>query len=309
MRQGCTKSSWVTIPTDTRTDTIARATKLIVFQPSITMPRKRDKSTTGGQRPTHQISNMECPEETYISSSLFNDEQEAFENSPLAVSVQKMQLETIDDWVRQIESDSEAKWTMKGLCNDRKKQLAILVWQSLEKLGRHKAHSQYGKKLLRLSRESARRYRKLQSKVDEVRRAIDDLLKFARSIDEELSAPIIRAGQNCLENLHSIGGPPPDDDHWKKQRADFLKYEYLHPVPSNPLQIQMFRLYCFFHENCSLSGKESEVRVALIRNTCWTHYGVRPLKLKAANKGEESKGCTAVRQAVARITSQQRKTR
>jgi len=72
-------------------------------------------------------------------------------------------------------------------------------------------------------------------------------------------------------------------------------------VKTDPTTFAMVQLYWLLRHGCGLTGDESEVRVALIRNFFWAPLGVPKVKFRPFYEEGESQGCSAVRQAVRRF--------
>jgi hypothetical protein len=83
-----------------------------------------------------------------------------------------------------------------------------------------------------------------------------------------------------------------------------LAHESLTSDHEDPEVFGMVQLYWFFRHGCTLSGHESEVRVARLRNAFWTEYGATKVKYLAKYDGVKAQGCDAVRLAVRRFKPQ-----
>jgi hypothetical protein len=72
-------------------------------------------------------------------------------------------------------------------------------------------------------------------------------------------------------------------------------------IAQNPTTFAMVQIYWFFCSGCNLTGHDSEVRVALIRNAFWAQVGIPAVTYRESYTGDQSRGCDAVKQAVHRF--------
>jgi hypothetical protein len=151
----------------------------------------------------------------------------------------------------------------------------------------------------------------LNRKLRKARQAVQELMNYARDSSGEndpesplhkarrmLGQPYIIAASNALQDLDI------------KHLPDALKHIEIATesmsVGRKAVEVfGMVRLYWFFRHECQLSGDESEVRTARLRNAFWIEHGVSTVPYRANYIPGESKGCDAVHIAVARFQPEQ----
>ena len=198
--------------------------------------------------------------------------------------------QTLALWERKIAADKKAKRALQGLDADQRSQLAALVAETVTVFGQYRQARIWHWQQKKLLSEGPRRLRMLMRKLRNASEAITELLHYAQSLDPPIGEVFQNADKPCLERLGDL-----------RTGRTRVMIPFL-ALPSQPTNSGMIQLYWFFRNGCQLSGDESEVRVAMIRNAFWTEYGVskveyRPHYLYA----EKSKGCDAVRLAVRRF--------
>lgn len=153
----------------------------------------------------------------------------------------------------------------------------------------------------KIAREGERRVKMLRRKLMKVLHGLEDLKDYARQMDSQYGFEELptRVGL-CLLALKQFKSAQglADEFAWCREQGEDPRKSPTLAI--NPTTRCMVKLYWFFRDGCSLSGDESEVRVAMIRNSFWMELGVEPIDYVPAYNIEENKGCTAVRLAVAR---------
>ena len=196
-----------------------------------------------------------------------------------------------------ISSDQDAKRTVEGLNDKQKMQLAALVAEtthdveisSMNPVSTDQKH---------LKKAPAER-RIIARKVASTRKALLALRDCAA--EKGLHGLMFDGSfEDCLANFDGFAR---EMGRKLKSHHSFTSFcissSRLMP---NPISYGMVKLYWFFRHGCNRTGKESEVRTALIRNAFWTQHGVPSVDLLLKYRGAgESKGCTAVRLAVSRF--------
>ena len=150
----------------------------------------------------------------------------------------------------------------------------------------------------------------MDRKLLKAQKAVKDLMSYAKdsgvgnSADQPshaarqtLGYPYRRTSARALRALVVPSIVPP-------VVSDVEVYESLpseYPRPASTEVFGMVKLYWLFRHECGLTGDESEVRVARLRNAFWIEYGVRPVKFRAIYRAGESIGCNAVHAAVRRF--------
>ena len=184
-------------------------------------------------------------------------------------------------------------------------QLAALVADTvggIEGVASYKVHQSHHKQLQKLSAEAPRRQHMRERKLAKARAALHDLIQYEKGLDEYFGRRLLRAAEDSLGRLPA---KPPEIPDFHA----LLQDTFLYSGPQNKVDVWMAELYWFFLQGCGISGHESEVRVALIRNAFWSEYGVSPVHYLPEYRSGESQGCAAVRIAVRRLRLPQGTTR
>ncbi len=201
----------------------------------------------------------------------------------------------LSSWERRISLHDEASRVVGGLTKTQRTQLAALVLDTVTMCEGYKPQKQSARRVHALARSAPRKERKLRRKVKTVHKALGDLRDYAQGLDPGLGRQHFLVAESALRILAGLGGA---------NSAGFYKsIEAEYTTPDDPTTFGMVQLYWFFRHGCKLTGDESEVRVALIRNAFWKEYGVEEVAYRPKYKIGESQGCEAVRQAVRRFRS------
>jgi hypothetical protein len=193
-------------------------------------------------------------------------------------------------WEAQIEEGPDTRGVMDGLDNGQRKQLAALVLDTITGLESYNASVRSAGHVHKLASEPWR-VRTLNRRLKKAQEALQELCDYARSLDIQDASVVADA---CLKKLSVllIGDRTPEF---------YKSIEAMYPTPEDPVGRGMVQLYWFFRHGCGLTGREAEVRVALIRNAFWEKLGVPKVPLRLKYKVGESRGCDAVHQAVLRF--------
>lgn len=210
--------------------------------------------------------------------------------SPLAQSVLSRELSRGE---RQIRESEHAERVLRGLRPGQGSQLAGLFLDIIEALQVHARHRQSSKKVQELAAEADRRTRMLCRRVSSIRRKLESLQIYAEGLDPSLSLNYFRAATRCLKILASLKEDGSAGEFYRS-----LKPEY--PTLEDPWQLGLVQLYWFFRHECRCSGRDSEVRVAMIANDLLAGPGRRKLRYIPKYRDAVSQGCSAVRLAVSR---------
>ncbi len=224
-----------------------------------------------------------------IKHRLFKLEKQAF-------------YETLSDFRTQIETHEEASRAVEGLTKDQRQQLAALLVDSITSFEKYKPDANFAKELKQLDRQAPSRLRMLKRKIDTARDALQKLHDYSSELHWTLRGgwsqewwhhwtDSTKAAELCLETLEDLELPKPESFNNDLEDSDL----YL----NDPTTLYMVKFYWFFRHGCGLSGHESEVRVALIRNAFWGEW-VKPVKYLPYYDSVDSQGSNAVRQAVRR---------
>jgi hypothetical protein len=187
---------------------------------------------------------------------------------------------------------------LQGLTKEQQIQLAALMVDVASDLEKYRNRKQAQVWFRSLGREGPRRQRMLLRKVAKVRQALDDLHKYAESLDPSVGSEYQQAADAALAQLSVLGGARPFEPLLD------LSAE-LRGIAGDPTSFSMVQLYWFFRHECGLSGDESEVRVAVLRNELWHEYGVDRVAYRPRYEDAESRGCQAVHEAVRRFRPRQ----
>jgi hypothetical protein len=213
------------------------------------------------------------------------------------------------EWESRIAENMETSICLYELSVKSRKELFALMVDIKGDLERRPAERYHSQFFNRIIKEAEVRIGKLDTKLQKAREALTELKEYAEdsgertSIDlnstlhnarQMLGASYLRVASNALTALGVGRG-------LSAQRHIEIATESLSSGVLDPEVFAMVRLYWFFKHGCRLTGDESEVRVALLRNTFWTGYGIQPVDLRDKYIPGESRGCGAVRQAVRRL--------
>lgn len=195
-----------------------------------------------------------------------------------------------------IKSHKDAKRALEGLNRDQRMQLAALLIETMDYLKMPNGQA-IGKR--RRHREAQAGRRKIDRKIASARRALLALRHCAA--EKGLHGLMFDAlFEDCLANFDGFAHQL---ERQLESHFSIPPYRLLSSSQApNMIALGMVKLYWFFRHGCNRTGKESEVRTALIRNAFWPQHGVPPVDLLLKYRGAgESKGCTAVRLAVSRF--------
>ena len=184
----------------------------------------------------------------------------------------------------------ETPEVLAELTAEQRIQLAALVSDCEEKFNLYGIIKPVANAQMKIAREGERRVKMLRRKILKVLQGLTDLRDYARQMDsqygfEELPARV-RLCLLALEKFKSAQGLA-DEFAWCREQGEDPRKSRL-PI-TDPTTLCMVSLYWFFREECSLSGDESEVRVAVIRNIIWKELGVEHVAFVSAYNGYENK--------------------
>ena len=201
----------------------------------------------------------------------------------------------------------ESAACLKKLNKGQREQLAALTVEIVSNLEMRTATDRSSQWKRELCNEAPTRLRMLNRKLQKARQSVEELMAYAQDSRKEnasdsplyiarrmLGQPYIVAASNALLDL-DIKYLPDAQKHIE------IATESLEGIGSEDVEVfGMVKLYWFFRHGCGLSGDESEVRVARLRNAFWTKYGVSKIKYRATYVSGQSQGCEAVHVAVRR---------
>jgi len=225
-----------------------------------------------------------------VQHQLFKLEKEAF-------------YETLSDFRTQIETHEEASRAVEDLTEDQRQQVAALLVDSITSFEKYKPDAKFAKELKQLDREAPRRLRNLKRKIDTSRDALQKLHDYASQLHRTLRAgwsqdhwhrwtDAKKASASCLETLEDVELPKPESFSGDLEDSNWHL--------NDPTTLYMVKFYWFFRHGCGIGSNESQVRVALIRNTFWREWAT-PIQARPSYDSVDSQGSTTVRQAVRRF--------
>jgi hypothetical protein len=201
----------------------------------------------------------------------------------------------VSHWEGQISEGPTTRCVMDGLHSYQRKQLAALLWDTLDALQFYEAQRRQAKRVHKLALEEPRRLRTLNKKIEKARASLQELREYASPLDPFLfMRNVSKLVEACLERLAVPVTRQGAPEFFKSIRAEY-------PVLEDPAQLGMVQLYWFFQYGCGLEGRKAEVRVGLIRNAFWKELGVSEVPVRHAYETGESRGCDAVHTAVLRF--------
>ena len=216
------------------------------------------------------------------------------------------------EWESCIAANREASVCLGGLSTELRKQLSALMVEIVSTLETRSAENRSGQFYKHIVEEAKVRKRVLDRKLQKARQAARELKEYAEDSRERnkvepnnarhrarqtLGYSYLIVAANALTALDA-GGPHNAERHIE------IATESLSPEEKDPEVFGMVQLYWFFKHACKLTGNESEVRVARLRNAFWTLHGVRKVKYRSRYDEVESQGCEAVHVAVTRFKPQ-----
>jgi hypothetical protein len=220
-------------------------------------------------------------------------------------SGEKTATQLFTEWESRIAGSSEAAVCLEGLDAEQRKQLAALLLQTITDMEMRAADSRSSQWAQHVRREAPARLRELNRRLQKARRAVEELKAYAR--DSETGNPddmLPHSARRLLGQTYELAADkalkvlvmkcPP-------KAQEFAEIAGEHPTPERVEALGMVQLYWFFRHGCNLSGDESEVRVARLRNAFWTEYGVSAVTYRAKYIVGQSQGCEAVHVAVRRF--------
>jgi hypothetical protein len=209
----------------------------------------------------------------------------------LCDSGEKTAAQRLAEWELRIAESNKAAVCLNGLGAGQRQQLAALVIETVCDLEMREADSRSARWASRVRKEAPARLRGLDRRLQKARLAIEELYAFARDsgtvgLDYRLAA------DKALKAMTMKC--PPDAKEYAEVASE-------HPTPERVEVFGMVRLYWFFRYECDLSGHESELRTALLRNTFWSEYNIDEVPYRPEYEAGIHKGCDTVHVAVTRF--------
>ncbi len=231
--------------------------------------------------------------------------------------------EELHKWESRIEKDENARQVLKGLNRGHRAQLAALMIDCDADLGDYFARLEYHKRLRKAAFGAAGNERVLKSKLVAVHEALYKLINlpsFSAITDDHIANRKVEACRRAyvrlesylaklsplLKPIHLFGNVLPEPESIRfPDLVGLLNTPGFHVIPTYPVAPCMIKLYWFFRHGCEITGDQSEVRVALLRNTFWKKYKIPLVKYreKFDREAAEPAGCPAVIEAVRRYSA------
>lgn len=206
------------------------------------------------------------------------------------------------DWESRIVGSEVATVCLDGLDAEQRKQLAALLLQTVVNLQMREADSPSAKRASYLRKEAPARLRKLDRRLQKAWRLVKELDAYARDTGaENIRNRDRHTARQLIGNEYKLAADKALKALNAKNPTDAQEFAEIadeHPTPERVEAFGMVQLYWFFRYGCRLSGHESEVRTARLRNVFWTEHGISPVPYRAEYISGQSKGCEAVHRAV-----------
>ena len=206
----------------------------------------------------------------------------------------------LSTWEARIRDHELARRVFERLKPTQSRQLASLVYDTVLELEEHKARQDKRKLFIQISQGGKRHLRKAERLVAGIGKSLEALSQLASELHPEMGREDFKSAAVHAQNALAPLTRHRTAEFWRNRRNAFGELVASTSLPKGLNSELMVWLYSFFRHGCRLSARESEVRVALLRNAFWTEFGVIAISYQAAYQAGESKGCVAVRQAVRR---------
>jgi hypothetical protein len=206
------------------------------------------------------------------------------------------------EWESRIARTAETSVCLNGLNAEQRKQLAALLIQTITEIEMHAPEKRSSQWARCLRREAPARLHGLNRRLQKAQQAVEELQAYAQ--DSKADKTDNEAQHLARQLVGQIYGIVAD----KALKAltmkslpkvgQFIGIADEHPIAKRVEAFGMVQLYWFFRHECDLTGDESEVRVARLRNAFWNEYDVSEVPYRKKSHVTESRGCGAVHTAV-----------
>jgi len=208
------------------------------------------------------------------------------------------------EWEAKIARHEDTAVCLQGLDSQQRKQLAALLIETLEAFEYRQQQGARSRLRRHLAGEAEPRTRMLDRKLEKARKAVQELEDYASDAGTGPSDQSCHAARQMLGRKYHLAArralrelrvqtTPDEIEFCESQRNEYA-------TPDHAEGFGMVQLYWFFRHECRLTGNESEVRVARLRNAFWTDHGVSDVKYRRTYQDAESIGCEAVHGAIHR---------
>ena len=209
------------------------------------------------------------------------------------------------EWESRIAENAEAAVCLSGLSAEQRRQLAALLLDTIDELKGCDSAAEALQWARHVHEETPTRRRVLDRRLKKARRAVEELENYAQDLRKRNSLDASRhLARRTLGHTYRVAAGRALKALDVKSLADAQEHTELageRLTFEDPEVFGMVRLYWFFRHECRLSGHESEVRTARLRNAFWAEHGIRKVKFRPKYITGQSQGCEAVHVAVRRF--------
>lgn len=209
---------------------------------------------------------------------------------------------------RKLAALKASRRVLTKLNSGQRQQLAALVSDSILSIIEYPKKMRLKRELQSLVKTAPAQVRKSKRKLHKIIQDAEDNRNYTRHIHPWLrpgrtqrAERILAAARGTLENSRPEAARNDSHDALNKLAEGPSFRKEIDRLAQNPLEFEMVKLYWFFRHECKLPIGESEVRVAMIRNSFWTELGIEQVHFCDEYRGDEPIGCDAVRKAVERF--------
>lgn len=214
----------------------------------------------------------------------------------------------VSSWESKITAWKGARRVLKGLTSEQRQQLAALLSDSILSFTEYRKEKRLKRMFQALIKTGPGQIRKSDRKVRKTIQAARESREYAMHLHPWLKLGRLDKAERILTVVSkTLNRDFREATHNSSQAAlirlakDSSFREKIDRLAVNPLKFDMVMLYWFFTYECKLPAGESEVRVAMVRNSFWKEFGINGVPYHPKNIGDEPVGCDAVRKAVERF--------
>jgi hypothetical protein len=208
-------------------------------------------------------------------------------------------------WEDRIRNHELARRVLEGLKATQSRQLVSLLFDTVVELEEHKAEADKRTRLRHLIEKGTSQGGKMQRLLVRASKSLEALDNAASWLAPEMGRQDFKSAAVHAKNALTPVTRHRTQEFWRNRRNTIAELLASKPHSKNPTKDLMVELYWFFRYGCRLTGDEAEVRVALLRNAFWTDFNVPTVNYLPEYQTGESKGCSAVHEAVRRWRPEQ----
>lgn len=259
---------------------------------------KRTLSDDGNSEYENWLLRLDQEAEKLEPGGLFLYDPFMLERYPRLRSASEREREAVENVISleatRIGAHPKAERVLNGLDTKMQRQLAALAGDVREAIRQHSIHSGNRTGIAALERQAPPAQRRLDRLTADAVNTLRRMRACADGLPRELGVVHSNAASEALKALSGAR------HRYRPDSSATRMLDTTHPYTEDQTTFAMVRLYWFFRFGCGLTGDESEVRVALLRNAFWQPWAEPVTVLEQYIEGE-SQGSTAVRMAVARF--------